>query len=153
MTGIISPWPRRTRPADQALVRGQLAGAAASGSLALAWLALSWWHPKLSYHFGPPLAAAAWPVLLRARLRTPARLAAALTAVSAGLLVAMAAHWLRGPALIGAAGSVPAEEVVLSVVAGAWGWRVAARQKRAWFLPTAPSLGGGPPASPAERGQ
>jgi hypothetical protein len=131
--------------ADRALVRGQLAGTAASASLALAWLALSWWHPALTYHFGPPLAAAAWPVLLRARLRSPARRAAALAAVAGGFLVAMAAlsvagaaHWLRGPALIGA-GSVPAEEVVLAVVAGAWGWWVAARQKRAWFLPAEPA--------------
>ena len=118
-----------------------MAGAAASAAFALAWLALSWWHPTLTYHFGPPLAAAAWPVLVRARLRHPARRGPALAAVSGGFLVAMAAlgialaaHWLRGPTLLGR-GSVPAEEVLLAVVAAAWGWRVAGRRRRAWFLP------------------
>src|SRR5690349_6506849 len=85
--------------------------------------------------------AAAWPVRLRARLRHPARRGAALAAVSGGLVIAMAAlgiaaaaHWLRGPTLLGR-GSVPAEEVLLAVAAALWGWRVAERRRRAWFLP------------------
>ena len=47
------------------------------------------------------------------------------------------AHWPRGPTLLGR-GSVPAEEEVLTVVAAASGWRVAARRRRAWFLPAEP---------------
>lgn len=103
-----------------------LTGFAVSAGVTLAWLGLSWWHPAVTYHFGPPLAALAWPMTLRARVHGPAGRRAALTAAAGGLLVAMAglgiavaAHWLRGPALIGR-GSVPAEEVVLSVVAAAW---------------------------------
>ena len=141
MAGNI-PFPPPTAPAaDRALVRGHLTGAAAGTGVALAWLALSWWHPALTYHFGPPLAAAAWPVLLRARLHRPARGGRALAAAGGGLLIAMAAlevaavgHQLRGPTLLGT-GSVPTEEVVLAVVAAAWGWRVAGRRRRAWFLP------------------
>ena len=156
MTGINPPVPSTAGPADRALVRGHLAGAAASGAFALAWLGLSWWHPALTYHFGPPLAAAAWPVLLRARLHHPARRGHALVALGGGFLIAMAAlgiavaaGWLRGPTLIGA-GSVPAEEVALAVLAAAWGWRVAERRRRAWFLPAEPSRPDSLPASPAE---
>jgi hypothetical protein len=112
----------------------------------------------LTFHFGPPLAAAAWPVLLRVRLRRPARRVQVLAAVVGGFLVAMAAlgvgaaaGWLRGPTLIGA-GNVPAEEVILAVLAAAWGWRVAERRRRAWFLPPEPSPPGAPP-SPAEPGR
>ncbi len=137
------------------IARPDAQGAAASIMLALAWLGLSWWHPALTYHFGPPLAAAMWPVLLRARLHRPARRTAALVAVSGGFLiavvalgVAVAAHWLRGPTLIGR-GSVPAEEMVLAVVAAAWGWRVAERRRRAWFLPAEPRQENQPPAAPA----
>jgi hypothetical protein len=140
-------------------LRAHMTGAAASAAFALAWLGLSWWHPALTYHFGPPLAAAAWPVLLRARLRHPVRRGPALAAVSGGLLIAMAvlavaaaADWLRGPTLVGR-GGVPAEEVVLAVVAAMWGWRVAGRRRRAWFLPSeAPQRDGSPP-SPAEPGR
>jgi hypothetical protein len=99
----------------------------------------------VTYHFGPALAAAAWPVLLRARLRHRARRGQALAAAGAGFGVAMAAlgvafaeHWLRGPTLIGV-GSVPAEELVLAAIAAAWGWRVAERPRRAWFLPAEPA--------------
>jgi len=140
-------------------VRAHLTGAAASAAFALAWLGLSWWHPSLTYHFGPPLAAAAWPVLLRAQLRHPTRRGPALAAVSGGFFIAMAAlgiavaaHWLRGPTLLGR-GSVPAEEVVLAVAAAVWGWRVAERRRRAWFLPAEPSQQGGTLSSPAEPGR
>jgi hypothetical protein len=133
-------------------------GAVVSAGLALAWLVLSWWHPAMTYHFGPPLAAAAWPVGLRARLRHPAGRQSALAAVSGGFLVAMAAlgvaaaaNWLRGPTLIGV-GSVLAEEVMLAVTAAAWGWRVAERRRRAWFLPAEPSREDGPPAPQAGSG-
>ena len=150
MTALPGAWPGGP-------VRAHVAGAAASAAFALAWLALSWWHPTLTYHFGPPLAAAAWPVLVRARLRHPARRGPALAAVSGGFLVAMAAlgialpaHWLRGPTLLGR-GSVPAEEVVLAVAAAVWGWRVAERRRRAWFLPEAPQRNGSP-SSPAGPG-
>ena len=139
-------------------MRTHLTGAVASASVTLAWLALSWWHPALTYHFGPPLAAAAWPVFLRARLRHPARRGPALAAVGGGFLTAMAAlaiavaaHWLRGPTLLGR-GSVPAEEVLLAVLAAGWGWRVAECRRRAWFLPAEPSQRSGPPPSPAEPG-
>ena len=91
----------------------------------------------------------------------------ALAAVTGGFLIAMAAlgiavarHWLSGPTLIGS-GSVPAEEVALGALAAAWGWRVAERRRRAWFLPTeasqrdghlaspaGPAQGNGPPAPP-----
>lgn len=121
-----------------------LAGFAVSAGVTLAWLGLSWWHPAVTYHFGPPLAALAWAMMLRAQVHGPAGRRAALTAAASGLLVAMAglgiamaAHWLRGPALTGR-GSVPAEEVVLSVVAAAWGWRVAERRRGSWLLPAEP---------------
>lgn len=140
-------------------LRAHLAGVTASLAFALAWLALSWWHPSVTYHFGPPLAGASWPVLLRSRLRHPARRGPALVAVSGGFLIAMAAlgiaaaaHWLRGPTLLGR-GSVPAEEVLLAVVAAVWGWRVAERRRRSWFLPAEPGQQSAAPSSPAEPGQ
>ena len=146
---------KRTR--EPALRPAHAVGAAVSVLVALAWLALSWWHPALTYHFGPPLAAAGWPVALRARLRRPARTPAALPAVAGGLLIAMAAlgvaigaHWLRGPTLIGT-GSVPAEEVALALAAAAWGWRVAQRRKRAWYLPAEPACSDHSPAPAAPR--
>ena len=126
-------------------MRGHAVGAAASAALALIWLGLSWWHPHVTYHFGPPRAAAAWPIVLRARLRRRPSRNDVLAAVAGGFIVAMAAlavavaeGWLRGPTLIGR-GSVPAEEVVLAIIAALWGWRVAARRRRAWFLPAEPS--------------
>ena len=98
----------------------------------------------MTYHFGPPLAAAAWPIVLRARLRQrPSRndvlaaVAGGFTVAMAALAVAIAAGWLKGPTLIGR-GSVPAEELVLAIIAALWGWRVAARRRRAWFLPAEP---------------
>jgi hypothetical protein len=162
MTGTTPPAAPQGQPAVARAglrpARALMTGAAASAAFALAWLGLSWWHPATTYHFGPPLAAAAWPVLLRARLRRPARRVRVLAAVVGGFLVAMAAlgvgtaaGWLRGPTLIGA-GSVPAEEVILAVLAAAWGWRVAERRRRAWFLPPEPSPAGTPP-SPAEPGR
>jgi hypothetical protein len=140
---------------EQAIRPAHAAGAAFSALVALAWLALSWWHPALTYHFGPPLAAAAWPVVLRGRLRQPARGSAAVAAMSGGFIVAMAAlgiaigaDWLRGPTLIGT-GSVPAEEVALALVAAAWSWRVAQRRKRAWFIPAEQASKGSAPAQSA----
>jgi hypothetical protein len=158
MTGTARPArseaPSPALPAGGGSVAVHVTGAVASAVFALAWLALSWWHPALTYHFGPPLAAAAWPVLLRARLRHATRRGQALVAVGGGFVVAVAAlgvataaDWLRGPTLIGT-GSVPAEEVVLAVIAAAWGWRVAARRKRAWFLPAEPADRAVPPAEP-----
>jgi hypothetical protein len=77
--------------------------------------------------------------------------------VSGGLVIALAAlgiaigaHWLRGPTLIGT-GSVPAEEVALALIAAAWGWRVARRRKRAWFLPAEPAKPAPVPPGPAAR--
>ena len=140
-------------------LRAHATGAAASAVFALAWLGLSWWHPSVTYHFGPPLAAAAWPVLLRAQLRHPARRGPALAAVFGGFLVAVAAlgiaaaaRWLRGPTLLGR-GSVPAEEALLAVAAGVWGWRVAGRRRRAWFQPAEAPQRGSSPSSPAGPGQ
>jgi len=159
MTGMAPPGVPSARPAGRAPVRVHVTGAVASAGLALAWLVLSWWHPAMTYHFGPPLAAAAWPVGLRARLRHPARRKSALAAVSGGFLLAMAAlavavagNWLRGPTLIGR-GSVPAEEVTLAVAAAAWGLRVAGRRRRAWFLPAEPSGEDGAPGPPPGPGE
>ena len=118
-----SPGRAPAQPADRAAALcDHAAGAAASTGFALARLALLWRHPAVTSDFGPPLAAAAWPVSLRARLRHPALPGRALAAVGGGFLIAtaalgltIAAHWLRGPTLLGR-GSVPAEEVVLAVV-------------------------------------
>jgi hypothetical protein len=148
------------RQASEPAVRAaHTVGAAVSVLFALAWLALSWWHPALTYHFGPPLAAAVWPIALRARMQQPVRRPVALAAVSGGLVTAMAAlgiaigaHWLRGPTLIGT-GSVPAEEVALALLAAAWAWRVAQRRKRAWFLPAEPASNVRSPVPPASWGQ
>ena len=113
----------------------------------------------MTYHFGPPLAAAAWPVSLRARLRHPALPGRALAAVGGGFLIAtaalgltIAAHWLRGPTLLGR-GSVPAEEEVPTVVAAAWGWRVAARRRGHSSCPRSQSTGTTRAAPPAEPGE
>src|SRR5260370_42712018 len=137
---------REGRPAGRTRVRGHVKGAAVSIFLALAWLALSWWLPALTYHFGPPLAAAAWPFVLRAWLRRPARRAIALTAVFGGFAIAMAAlgvaiaaHWLRGPTLIGL-GSVPAEGGLLAGGGARGGGRGAGARGGAPVLP--------PPARP-----
>jgi len=139
-------------------MRTHVAGAAASTAVALAWLGLSWWHPAVTYHFGPPLGVAAWPVLVRALVHRPAHRGEALAAACGGFIIAMtsvgiatAAHWLRGPTLIDA-GGVPAEEAVLAVVAAAWGWRVAERRRRAWFLPAEPSPDDRAQVPPAESG-
>jgi len=135
------------------------AGPAASAGFALVWLTLSRWHPAVTYHFGPPLAAAAWPILKRASARRPIASGKALAAVAGGFLIAMAAlgvaiaaGWLHGPTIVGA-GSVPVEEVVLTAAAAVWGWRVAARRRRAWFLPAEPSRPeSSPPHTPQANG-
>jgi hypothetical protein len=85
MTASTSPGPPAAQRTDRALSHGYRAGAATSLCLGLAWLVLSWWHPAVTYHFGPPLAAVAWPVLLRARLRHPVRRGHALGRSPAGL--------------------------------------------------------------------
>jgi len=162
MTGTTPPAPAQPEPgalhAGRVPLRTHVAGAAASTAVALAWLGLSWWHPAVTYHFGPPLAVAAWPVLLRAQQHHAARRGEALAAVGGGFFIAMAvvgvalaAHWLRGPTLIGV-GGVPAEEFVLAVVAAAWGWRVAERRRRAWFLPAEPSRDDRAQVPPADPG-
>ncbi|MHB8393456.1 MAG: hypothetical protein ACYDC5_02920 [Candidatus Dormibacteria bacterium] len=94
--------------------------AAISLGLALGWLALSWWHPTITYHLGAPLVAAAWPIVLRARLRHRAARRDALLAAAgatllalAGTAVATAAHLVDGPTLIGR-GSPAVEAVVLA---------------------------------------
>jgi hypothetical protein len=121
-----SPGRAPAQPADRAAALcDHAAGAAASTGFALARLALLWRHPAVTSDFGPPLAAAAWPVSLRAGLRHPAPPGRALAAVGGGFLIAtaapglaIAAHWLRGPTLLsrGSVPAVPAEEVVLAVV-------------------------------------
>jgi hypothetical protein len=70
----------------------------------------------------------------------------------AALGIAIGAHRLRGPTLIGT-GNVPAEEVALAVIAAAWGWRVAHRRKRACFLPAEPGNTGRPLMPPTARSQ
>src|SRR5262249_50694341 len=108
-----------------------------------------------TYHFGPPPAAAAWPVSLPARPRQPARPGQALAAVGGGFPIAMVvlgaaleAHWLRGPTLLGGGGlaageaglgGVAAEGGGLAGAAAAGGWRVAV-QERAPDLGPAPRL-------------
>src|SRR5262249_38450995 len=74
------------------------------------------YQSALTYHFGPPLAAAAWPVSLPARLRQPARPGQALAAVGGGFPIAMVvlgaaleAHWLCGPTLLGGGGLAAGE--------------------------------------------
>jgi hypothetical protein len=47
----------------------------------------------------------------------------------------------------------PAEEVVLAVVAAAWGWRAAERRRHTWFLPAEPARGDSPPTSPTNPSQ
>jgi hypothetical protein len=115
--------------------------AAVSLFVALGWIGLSWWHPSITYHLGPPLIGVAWPVLLRARLRRPAGRREATVAVVGAVLVALsavvgatAAHLLNGPTLVGK-GSPEIEAVILIAVGGAWGWRTATRRRRAWYLP------------------
>ena len=141
MSGMSPRAAAEPAPIDRAPSSRHLAGAAVSAGLALAWLVLSWLHPAVTYHFGPPLAAAAWPTLLRPGQSGPAQRRRALIAAVGGFLIAMAAlgmavaaHWLRGPTLIGS-GGVPAEEALLAAAAAAWGWRVAARARRTRLLP------------------
>ncbi len=154
MTGTTPPAPAQRQPAVLPAGRGHLPNANATSPARL--VRMPRWHSAVTYHFGPPLAVAAWPVLLRAHLRHPARRRQALAAVGGGFLIAMAAvgiaaaaHWLRGPTLIGV-GGVPAEEVVLAMVAAACGWRVAERRRRAWFLPAEPSRDDPAQVPPAE---
>src|SRR5258708_39786808 len=95
MTGTTPPAPAQRQPAVLPAGRGHLrtgmAGAAASAAFALAWLGLSRWHSAVTYHFGPPLAVAAWPGLLRAHLRHPAPRRQALAALGGGCPIALAA--------------------------------------------------------------
>ncbi len=65
--------------------------AATSLTLALGWLALSRWHPTVTYHLGPPLVALAWPVLTRARARHQLDQRAAAVSAVAGTVLALLA--------------------------------------------------------------
>ena len=115
--------------------------AASSLMAALAWVGLSWWHPTVTYHLGPLIVAAAWPVLVRARIGHPVGRPHAFVAALGGLVVAgiavgiaSTAHLLEGPTLIDR-GSATVESVLTALVGSAWGLRVASRRRRAWFLP------------------
>jgi hypothetical protein len=115
--------------------------AALSLTLALGWLALSWWHPTTTYHLGPPLVALAWPVLVRARAHHQLGQRTAAAAAFGGIVVAMlaigvagVAQLLHGPTLIGR-GNATVEGIVLTLLAGLLGWRIASRRRAAWYLP------------------
>jgi hypothetical protein len=115
--------------------------AASSLMAALAWVGLSWWHPTVTYHLGPLIVAAAWPLLLRARIGYPVGRPHAVVAALGGLIlagiavgIAAAAHLLEGPTLIDR-GSAIIESGLTALIGGAWGLRVASRRRRAWFLP------------------
>jgi len=115
--------------------------AASSLVAAMAWVGLSWWHPTVTYHLGPLIVAAAWPVLLRARIGHPVGRTHAFVSALGGLLlagiavgIAATAHLLGGPTLIDR-GSATIESVLTALIGGAWGLRVASRRRRAWFLP------------------
>jgi hypothetical protein len=122
-------------------MRAKVLPGATSLTLALGWLALSWWHPTVTYHLGPPLVALAWPVLTRARVRHQLGQRAAAVSALAGTVLALlavalaaAAHLLEGPTLIDR-GSAAVEGLVLALMAGLWGWRIASRRRASWYLP------------------
>jgi hypothetical protein len=114
--------------------------AASSLMAALAWVGLSWWHPTVTYHLGPLIVAAAWPVLLRARIGHQVGSTEAVVSALGGLVlaaiavgIAATAHLLEGPTLIDRS-SATIESVLTALIGGAWGLRVASRRRRAWFL-------------------
>ncbi|HEX9035348.1 MAG TPA: DUF427 domain-containing protein [Streptosporangiaceae bacterium] len=143
-SGRLQAGSARMPVAEQARVHARAGGVAAL--VVLAWLALSWWHPRVTYHFGPPLAAVAWPVTVRALSGGPAGWRTALAAAAggvglavAGVAVAAGLHWLAGPTLAGR-GGVPAEELILIAAAVAWAARVMLRDRPAWFLRAEPRM-------------
>ncbi|GAC1364896.1 MAG: hypothetical protein NVSMB32_07870 [Actinomycetota bacterium] len=99
-------------------------GASASIGIAGLWLGLALTHPGTTYHFAPPLVAAAWPVAERWHRSGPAPPPAAAGSALAGSLVALAAtgfllarHALGGPTLRHSANAWV--EVILGVGVGA----------------------------------
>jgi hypothetical protein len=129
--------------------RGELTRLATNSTPVLAtiavlaiWAALSLRRPELTYHFGPLLAAAAWPVTHRSRHGRVTRSAALRLAAAAFIIVAAAstAVWLwdglNGPALVG--GSALAEAFIAAAVGAAYGGRVLARES-AGLLASDPS--------------
>jgi len=95
-----------------------------SGLLAGIWVVLAWLNPDVTYHLGPILVAASFPI--GHRLRAGARLLpfqGFATFVGAGLNVGVAtgilawADKLRGPSLLPSGGAV-IEAVVFGAVAG-----------------------------------
>jgi hypothetical protein len=96
------------------------------------WAALSLRRPELTYHFGPLLAAAAWPMAHRSRHGRAARNASIGLAAAVFIIVAAASTtvWLwdglKGPALVG--GSALAEAFIAAAVGAAYGGRVLARE-------------------------
>lgn len=90
---------------------------------ALGWFALAISHPTTTYHFGPAIAAAAWPLVRRARTGRPLPPVAALLTGLGGVVVAAATTLvlqsrgaLEGPVLLGVS---PVGEAVISAAVGA----------------------------------
>ena len=81
------------------------------------WAALSLRRPELTYHFGPLLAAAAWPMAHRSRHGRAARNASIGLAAAVFIIVAAASTtvWL-------------AEAFIAAAVGAAYGGRVLARE-------------------------
>jgi hypothetical protein len=112
-------------------------GPVASLVIAAVWAVLAIWHPTTTYHLGPALVAAAWPLTLRGRAGIArARVRAVVMSALGGTVTAFAAigllaarHALAGPTVLGGHGAMT-EAFLAAVVGAAFGGWLATRPAR-----------------------
>lgn len=102
------------------------------------WLALALSNPNLTYHFAPPVVAAAWPIARRTTagampLRSALVVSGAALATAVATIVALGlSDALEGPTFWSDGGAAW-EGLTFATVAALWGLRVSTRS-RAGFL-------------------
>jgi hypothetical protein len=102
------------------------------------WMLLAVWHPTTTYHLGPALVAAAWPLTLRRRDRNGrAPWQAVVLSVLGGAAVVVAVIALlaargamAGPTLFGGHGAVVEALLTTAVGAAFGGWRAMRRRPK-----------------------
>ena len=118
----------------------QLAGPAASSTIAAVWVLLTFWRPTATFHFAPLLVTVAWPYASRSQLGRATTRAEATGAVAGGaavsllatLALALAGH-LDGPTFWESP-DAPFEAVLMTGIGVLWGLRVTTRRREGAML-------------------
>jgi hypothetical protein len=103
------------------------------------WLALALANPSLTYHFAPPVVAAAWPIARRTTAgEVPLRSALMVTGAALGIIVATLlalglSDALEGPTFWSDGGAAW-EALTFATVAALWGLRVSTRSRAGLLL-------------------